>query len=151
MGVIKYISIDNISFCDITNTWILILSASYVFGYHSQLEFQHSSFVVQHDIRMSANDPQIQMAEDLAVTLDHDGKATISGSIDIARSLSPFTTIYDSNGHIINSNTVLNGPKPTLSKGALSGHKDSDRLGENRVTWQPQSGVRLPTVIVAFK
>jgi hypothetical protein len=106
--------------------------------------------VIQQDIRMDANDPQIQMAEDLATTLNDGGKPAVSGHIDIAHSLAPFTILYDTNGNIISTNAYLNSSKPSVPKGALTSHKDTDIQGENRITWQPQEQVRLATVIVAY-
>ena len=53
---------------------------------------------VQQDIRQSANDPQVQMAEDAAVKLA--GGQTVqnvvpSEKVDIATSLAPYLIIFD--------------------------------------------------------
>ena len=109
---------------------------------------------IQQDIRIGANDPQIQMAEDAASALNEGHSIPLSGKIDILKSLAPFTIMYDKNGNVIRSNAVLNGKTPSIPKGVLTGTvRDSmgtTQLGENRVTWQPQDGVRLATVVVAY-
>ncbi len=101
---------------------------------------------IQQDIRIGANDPQIQMAEDLAVTLNSGKTATVSGQIDVAKSLAPFTIVYDKEGNLISSNASLNGKTPVVPQGVL----DGSAKGENRVTWQPQAEVRLASVIVSY-
>lgn len=106
--------------------------------------------VIQQNIRMGANDPQIQMAEDLASNLNNGHQPTLSGKIDIAQSLAPFTILYDKNRNIASTNAYLNGNTPTVPKEALLGHKDTTIQGENRITWQPEEGVRLATVIVKY-
>jgi len=109
---------------------------------------------VQQDIRMGANEPQISMAEDFASILNSGRPATITGSIDVAHDLLPFTILYDKQGHVIKSNAVLNRKTPVIPMGVLEGTvKDgmgTKKPGENRVTWQPQEGVRLATVVVSY-
>lgn len=99
---------------------------------------------IQQDIRTGANDPQIQMAQDLAATLNSGQSPEISGKIDIAKSLAPFTIIYDKEGKIASSNAVLNGKTPVLPLGVLN-HTE-----ENRITWQPKERLRLASVIVSY-
>src|ERR1035438_8964656 len=57
--------------------------------------------IPQQVLRQGANDPQIQMAGDLAARLEQ-GVAPIeavpAGAVDIARSLSPFVIAYDDQG-----------------------------------------------------
>ena len=55
---------------------------------------------VQQNYRQSANDPQIQMAEDAASELAFGGGpygVLPRGNIDIAKSIAPFMIIYDEN------------------------------------------------------
>lgn len=109
---------------------------------------------IQQDIRTGANEPQIQIAEDLASSLDAGQTASISGKIDVAKSLAPFTIIYNKQGKVVSSNAVLNGNTPIIPSGVLTGTvKDTmttNQQGENRITWQPQEGVRLATVVVSY-
>jgi hypothetical protein len=113
---------------------------------------------VQQSLRQSANDPQIQMAEDAAAALARgetpaeakaEGKNQDSGSakIDMALSLSPFLIIFDDNGQPVVSTVQLNAQTPAPPAGVLAYAKAH---GENRVTWQPRPGVRSAAVIVHY-
>jgi hypothetical protein len=105
---------------------------------------------VQQVYRTNANDPQIQMAEDAAALLD--GGASPESvlppnSVELSMSLSSFIIVYDAAGDTVASNATLNGSAPVIPFGSLEYAKAN---GQNRVTWQPSSGVRLATVIVPF-
>ncbi len=105
---------------------------------------------VQQAYRSSANDPQIQMAEYVARLLD--GGATIDAvlpgsSVDIASSLAPFMIIFGKDGIPVESNASLHDFIPAIPLGALEASRTD---GENRVTWQPEAGVRVASVIVPF-
>lgn len=104
--------------------------------------------VIQQEIRMSANDPQIQMAQDMANYLNTNKFAQISGTVDVSQSLAPFTIIYNLEGVVINANAILDNITPSLPSGVL---QQAKKKGENRITWQPKPGVRLATVVVPFK
>jgi hypothetical protein len=106
--------------------------------------------VIQQDIRIGANDPQIQIAEDTAAALQNGKQKALPETIDVTKSLAPFTIVYDKNGTVISSSANLNGKTPSLPQGTLTGNKGTQQLGENRITWQPEDGVRLATVIVAY-
>ena len=102
----------------------------------------------QQDIRLSANNPQIQMAEDIAVKLAHDepvNSVVSSTMVNIAESLSPFVMVFDVEGHVLVSQAMLDGTIPMPPQGVFSfvGTK-----GEDRVTWQPRLGVRMAAVVV---
>lgn len=103
---------------------------------------------VQQSYRMGANDPQIQMAEDTARALESGQSASSlvpSGKIDIAQSLAPYLIIYDANGQPVVSDALLHNQIPTIPSGIF----DSTRKnGEDRVSWQPEPGVRSAIVIV---
>ena len=103
---------------------------------------------VQHLLRIGANDPQIQMAEDGAARLGQGEPATnlLGGDVDVATSLAPFLIIYDVDGRVVASSARLRGTTPTLPVGVL--HQTSPG-NENRLTWQPRPGVRLASVVVA--
>lgn len=106
--------------------------------------------VIQQNIRLSGNDPQIQIAEDAAAVLDSGGAVNLSEKVDVAKSLSPFIIIYDLSGNVVNATAVLNDKTPTVPKGVLTSSKGTNIPGENRVTWQPQKGVRLATVVKKY-
>ena len=105
---------------------------------------------IQQDIRAGANDPQIQLAEDGALALSGgaDSQSIVSqNSIDIAKSLAPFTIVYDESGLVKASSALINGQTPQLPEGVFLSARQK---GENRFTWQPSPGIRLAAVIVHF-
>ena len=122
---------------------------------------------IQQNYRQSLNDPQIQIAEDVAQLVRYGSPASSlvpKQKVDIARSLSPWFAIYDATGTPVASSGVLNGsmPKPPvgifddLRSGkvrdagvkASSNEEDVTQTGENRLSWQPQSDVRQAIVVV---
>ncbi len=104
---------------------------------------------VQQSYRMGANDPQIQMAEDGASSLAAGQTAqsiTPAGTVDIAQSLAPYLIVFDANGKALASNAVLGGQTPDLPAGVIDYTRQH---GEDRISWQPEPGVRSAAVIVA--
>jgi hypothetical protein len=106
---------------------------------------------VQQVVRMGANEPQIQLAEDTAVELAN-GKSPKflrdnPDPVDIAKSLAPFMIVFDNNGKLTATNVQLNDTTPMPPAGVLTYAKIR---GENRVTWQPEAGVRIAAVIVYY-
>jgi len=106
---------------------------------------------VQQTLRESANDPQIQMAEDAAIAFGS-GSAPESpqvlqatAQIDIARSLAPFMIFYDHEGKVITSTASLHGQSPTPPQGVFEHVR---QYGEERITWQPEPGVRIASVVI---
>lgn len=111
--------------------------------------------IPQHVLRSGLNDPQIQMAGDLAAILDRYGvngglqqgallHAGSSGNVDMARSLSPFLMVFNDAGQLLGSNAQLDGQTPALPSGIFDYVRQH---GEERVTWQPQHGVRIAAVV----
>ena len=104
---------------------------------------------VQQDLRQSANDPQIEIAEDLASYLADGKSPNIANSqVDISKSLAPFVSVFDANEQPIFSTGTLNGKPPTPPEGVFAYAKAHS---QDRITWQPQPGVRMATVVVYFK
>ena len=105
---------------------------------------------VQQNFRMNGNDPQIQIAEDLATQLSAGAPVnpnSLTASVDISKSLSTFVLIYDDAGKIITGSGKLNDQFPVLPAGVLD---HTRTIGENRITWQPQTGVRVALVITKY-
>lgn len=104
---------------------------------------------VQQDLRQSANDPQIQMAEDTARSLEQGQpfRPPTPSRVDMATSLAPWTIVYDENGRPVASTAVLDGSVPTPPAGVFAYARQH---GEDRLTWQPRPGVRSATVMVHF-
>ncbi len=105
---------------------------------------------VQQDLRQSANDPQIQMAEDTAHALDNNADVSQFSfpKIEMSKSLAPFVMMYDVAGKVIGGNGVLHGVIPELPAGIFDSVKNA---GEDRITWQPESNVRIALVVVPYQ
>lgn len=102
----------------------------------------------QQAYRTGANDPQIEATEEIANALNQDvpADAIISSenAVNLERSLSTFVIIYDKDGKVLVGSGKLGDQIPTPPSGVF----DVTRArGENRFTWQPQTGVRLATVL----
>ncbi len=101
--------------------------------------------------RNLANDPQIQISEDMAGFLAT-GKDVNSVmppmEADIAKSLVWFLTVYNDSGEIVATNGKLDGVNPVLPQGVLEHAKQN---GQNRVTWEPKDGVRIAAVVTKYE
>ena len=107
--------------------------------------------VGQQVLRQSANDPQIQLAEDIAHLLDGTAKPSDLAStsrIDMAASLAPFLVVTDSKGAVLETTGQLDGRDPAIPLGVFDSAK---KMGQDRVTWQPRKGVRIALVVVPYK
>jgi hypothetical protein len=107
--------------------------------------------VVQQDLRLSANDPQIQLAEDAAAALasGQSPQALVgAGRTDLAKSLAPYLIIFDESGKVLASSAELAGETPLPPPGVFP---DGLKQGELRFTWQPQVGVRSAAVLTHFE
>jgi len=104
---------------------------------------------VQQTYRTNANDPQIQLAQDMAEKITQ-GKSVDNilkaDTVDIEKSLAPFIALYDASGKPLNSTGSLNGKMPQPPAGIFEVAK---KEGQHTITWQPQHGVRM-ALAVAF-
>jgi hypothetical protein len=104
----------------------------------------------QQIARLSANDLLVQVARDTADTLS-DGaepeEVLPYEEVDIAKSLSPYIVVFDNSGKALAGSGILHGELPTLPSGVFEFARQNV---ENRVTWQPERGVRSATVIVHY-
>jgi hypothetical protein len=106
---------------------------------------------VQQNYRMSFNDPQIQLAEDAVNDLSIGKSADLivpAVPVDISKSLTPFLVIYDQAGNPIAGSGQLHGKLPSLPGGVLDYTKTHD---DNRLTWQPEKGIRNAIVVKQYK
>lgn len=105
----------------------------------------------QQILRQSANDPQIQIAEDTATAVNAAEPPAFFNSLtktDIAKSLAPYLVIYGENGDIVASTGELNGAPLALPRGVF---QSALILGELRFTWQPRHDVRSAIVVLPVK
>jgi hypothetical protein len=63
---------------------------------------------------------------------------------EISKSISPFVIILDQNKNVLVSSATLDGSVPVIPQGTFDWVEKS---GQDRVTWQPQPGVREALVI----
>lgn len=106
---------------------------------------------MQQVIRQSANDPQVQIAEDAAASLGAGQSiqnVVPANKVDIANSLASYVVVFDIHGKPIAASGQLNGQMPTVPSGVFDSVRQS---GEDRLTWQPQIGVRSAVVVTQFK
>ncbi len=103
--------------------------------------------VGQQILRQSANDPQIQIVEDLVVKLNAGNPPTVPSlqeGVDIRNSLAPFFIVFDANGKPTTASGMLDGKIPEPPHGVFD---YVAKYGQDRVTWQPDRNVRIAAVI----
>ncbi len=117
--------------------------------------------IVQQNYRESLNDPQIQMAEDAAASLENGAQldqVVPTGKVDIANSLAPWLAVYNAQGVPLLADAQLNGAPPQLPQGVfdtstwgypiIGHHLNGSPVDQNRFTWQPNPAVRQAVVLV---
>jgi hypothetical protein len=106
---------------------------------------------VQQVYRSSANDPQIQMAEDAAAKLASGAPlaAVVPAEIvGMAGSLAPYVIVFNENGAPVAASVRLNGRVPVPPPGVFAAARN---VPEQRLTWQPIPGVRSAIVIRHYR
>lgn len=126
----------------IFRAWLpLVVTATLLFGFFY--------LAVQQNYRISANDPQIQIAEDITDQISN-GQNPLSFvpsyKIELSKSLATYIMIFDQNGKLLGSSVDVNGKSPNLPNGVFENTKKS-KNHETRFTWQPQQGIRSALVI----
>jgi hypothetical protein len=104
--------------------------------------------VAQQRWRQMANDPQVQMARDAAAMLENGlpvDSVVPRTQIDMGSSLAPFLTVFSDAGVPLASSGRLHDQVRVVPAGVLNHVREH---GEERVTWQPQPGVRIAAVII---
>lgn len=106
---------------------------------------------VQQTYRAGANDPQIEVAENLvnALSAGTDPEAVIPKAIvPIDKSLSVFASVFDDALNPIISNATLAGEPPVIPRGVFDAARAQREI---RVTWQPRPDVRAAIVVRHFR
>ncbi len=112
--------------------------------------FMTMSVVLRQEIRLSANDEQVQLAEYGASMIERGlapEAATGPVRIDISRDHVPYMMVFNSDGQIIASNALLRDVAPKIPSGIF---ESASTTGEARVTWEPEPGIRSAIVAVAY-
>lgn len=127
----------------VTLAWLPLAVVSFMLAMVSYIGIQQSH-------RTSADDPQLSIAHEAAVTLSRGTlPETIvpDGFVVIGQSLAPYLNIYDGQGLPLAGNGRLYGNVPKLPPGVFT---SAAQTGENRVTWQPEPGIRHAIVVVPY-
>lgn len=105
---------------------------------------------VQQSFRLSANDPQVQMAQDAALAIDKgaDPKnlAGTSTPLELSQNLSPYLVVYDPSGNVVAGSATLNGKPLRIPQGVIDYIRKN---GRDAASWQPEPGVRQAMVGVS--
>ena len=104
----------------------------------------------QQNLRQGANDPQIQMAEDIAQKMEAGiaiSDLALPENIDVSKSLAPFLIVFSESGNPIASSAELQGKTPIPPNGVFAFTKE---YGEDRITWQPAPDTRIAAVIIYY-
>lgn len=105
--------------------------------------------MVAHQVlRQSANDPQIQLAEDWVDQIvggTDPNRLNLGPFIDPARSLAPFGIVYNQDGNIIASS--VSAPSTMTQPHGVFDTVDAASTKDARYTWQPATGERYAVVL----
>jgi hypothetical protein len=124
---------------NIFTIWIIII---FLVTFTSILTY----LAAQQVTRLGANEQPAQLAVETSINLKSGQSikdAIPSEVIDISKSLRAFVMIYDKNKILVASSGMLGKDEPVYPKGVLD---NLDKIGSERVTWQPQAGLRFATV-----
>jgi hypothetical protein len=104
--------------------------------------------VGQQVLRQSANDPQIQLAEDWAGQIEAGTELmnlNLGSFIDPAKSLAPFGIVYNKDGSVANSSVAA--PSTMTQPTGVFNTVDTAPNNQIRFSWRPSDGTRYATVI----
>jgi hypothetical protein len=90
------------------------------------------------------------MAEDMAKGLTDGQNVDVlfpRAQVDIASSLSPYVVVFDETGGALASSGLLYDKMPALPSGVLEYVRQN---GEDRITWQPEPGVRSAIIVTRY-
>jgi hypothetical protein len=102
----------------------------------------------QQVMRLGANEMPAELATEISINLENSKNLQDSipdEIIDISKSLRTFVMVFDKDKTLIASSAVMGKDNPDYPKGVLD---SVDKKGENRVTWQPQKGLRFATIAI---
>lgn len=109
-----------------------------------------SYLLTQQALRQSANDPQIQLAQDIVTQIETEKRVRTvlsTPAIDMNKSLSVFYIIYDAKGATLTSTAQLDGKTPVPPLGVFP---YTQSHGQDRFTWMPKAGVREAAILLPY-
>jgi hypothetical protein len=103
--------------------------------------------LVQQTLRLSAYDPQIQLAEDIALSTASGTTpdVAVGPPVEASFSLAPFVTVYDSNRQPVASSGKFAGKILAPPTGSFDAARSKAQV---RFTWVPSAGGRYASVLV---
>ncbi len=100
----------------------------------------------QQTLRMLANEPQTYLAQDASLRVLAGGKPEgFANAIPIESDTAPYLLFFNSMGTAVAGSGLFHNVPPTLPQGVLEAAK---KAGVNRITWQPEAGIRQALVII---
>jgi hypothetical protein len=102
----------------------------------------------QQVLRLGANGMPAELAAKTSINLENSLSpldAVPGEIIDISKSPGTFAMVFDKDKNLIASSAVMGIDEPAYPKGVLD---YVDKNGEDRVTWQPQKGLRFATIAI---
>lgn len=106
--------------------------------------------VMQQSLRLGANESPIQFATDAIIQLNNGKNPETLFSkdqMDSSKSPDTFVMVFDKKENLVSSSATMAGKQITYPKGVL---KYVAKKGEDRVTWQSQSGLRFASVAMKY-
>jgi sensor histidine kinase regulating citrate/malate metabolism len=102
----------------------------------------------QHLYRSNANDPQVEISEQISEFIKQGAPADAiidqEQAMDITNSLSAFAIVYDKDGKLVVSSGKIGEEIPTPPSSVFDSAKAT---GQNRFTWEPKKGTRIAAVL----
>lgn len=101
---------------------------------------------IQQSLRLGTNELPAQVTIDTALNLQQGKSPELSiptNKVDISRSTDTFVMIFDKNKNLVATSGMMGKSKPSYPKGVLD---YVAKKGEDRVTWQTNTGLRFATV-----
>jgi hypothetical protein len=102
----------------------------------------------QQVLRLGANGIPAELAVKTSINLENSKSPldAVPGEItDISKSLGTFVMVFDKDKNLIASSAAMGKGEPSYPKGVLD---YVDKKGEDRVTWQPEKGLRFATIAI---
>ncbi len=104
----------------------------------------------QQNLRQNANDPQIQISEDIATRLSANPNIPslpTTNAVDISKSLGTYIIVFNDQGKPLFSNAKLDGKTPEVPQGVFAYTRKHE---QDRITWEPKSEVRSAVVLTRY-
>lgn len=123
--------------------WLIIM---FLVTFSSSLIY----LITQQTLRLGANEQPVQLATDTALKLENGQnaqQAIPADKVNIAQSLAPFVMVFNKNNNLVATSGMMGNRSPVYPIGVFAA---VNKNGEDRVTWQTQTGLRYATVAIKY-